>query len=156
METKAKSRISQKMPLLVTMFMVAIFGVFFVIAFIISSAQQPEGVITQLTEDSYMEEVAQVLEGADPKRGETLVNQTYECYACHVNGAGNVAPLFDGIGARASIENPPLTAEAYLYEAIIYPTAHVVKGFSASMPANYQQRMTAQEIGDIIAYLLTQ
>ena len=38
----------------------------------------------------------------------------------------------------------------------MYPAAHMVEGFANTMPANYKTRLTEQELGDIIAFLLTQ
>ncbi len=107
-----------------------------------------------LSEDSYAAEVAAALEGADADTGAGLINE-YECYTCHVLGDGSQSPLFDGIGKYAAERRPPLSAAQYLYEATIFPGAFIVEGYSDSMPNNYDERLSEQEVGHIIAYLLT-
>ncbi|MCY4070305.1 MAG: c-type cytochrome [Chloroflexi bacterium] len=107
-----------------------------------------------LSEDSYADEVAAAMEGADADIGAGLINE-YECYTCHVLGDGSQSPLFDGIGKYAAERRPPLSAEQYLYEATIFPGVHIVEGYSDSMPNNYDERLSEQEVGHIIAYLLT-
>lgn len=107
-----------------------------------------------LSEDSYAAELALAMEGADADIGAGLINE-YECYTCHVLGDGSQSPLFDGIGKFASERRPPLSATQYLYEATVYPGAFIVEGYSDSMPNNYDERLSEQEVGHIIAYLLT-
>jgi cytochrome c551/c552 len=111
--------------------------------------------IAQLTADTYMDTVAALLEGADASRGAALVEQ-FGCTACHREGAVNkIAPAYEGIAARATTRRPPLTAAAYIYEAIINPIAYVVSGYNPSMPQNFAQQLSERQLGDIIAYLLT-
>jgi len=107
-----------------------------------------------LSEDSYAAEVAAAMDGAYADTGAGLINE-YECYTCHVLGDGSQSPLFDGIGKYAAERRPPLSAEQYLYEATIFPGAFIVEGYSDSMPTNYGERLSEQEVGHIIAYLLT-
>jgi cytochrome c len=108
-----------------------------------------------LTANTYMEEVTPLLANANPANAPALFEK-YQCAVCHVAGAGNgLAPSLDGIAQRASTRRPPLTAAAYLYESIIHPTAYVVEGYGEIMPQNFRERLTDQELGDLIAYLLT-
>ncbi|MBC8099359.1 MAG: hypothetical protein H7Y11_07945, partial [Armatimonadetes bacterium] len=58
-------------------------------------------------------------------------------------------------GQRTATRRPPLTAEAYLYESILYPTAYEVEGYTGQMPRTYGE-LSDRDLGDIIAYLLTQ
>lgn len=103
--------------------------------------------------ERYVEEVAALLENADPARGETLMVQ---CNACHVIGAVNhIAPPFEGVADRAATRRPPMSAETYIYESIVYPEAYIVEGFMNSMPINYRDQYNDQDLGDIMAYLLT-
>lgn len=148
----AKSRL----PLFITVGLFLIVTVGFIYEFVLTSTTQPEGAAEVLTAATYMDIVAPLLKNADPARGEQLVNSGFECHVCHIQNAGQIAPSFVGIGQRAATARPPLTAEAYLYEAIMYPSVHVVSGYSASMPANYPSRLEPQQVGDMIAYLLTQ
>ncbi len=104
--------------------------------------------------EQYVEEVTALLENADPARGETLMVQ--QCNACHVIGAVNhIAPPFEGVADRAATRRPPMSAETYIYESIVYPEAYIVEGFMNSMPINYRDQYNDQDLGDIMAYLLT-
>ncbi len=112
------------------------------------------GAAATLSEDTYAAEVAAALAGADADAGAGLINE-YECFTCHVLGDGSLSPLFDGIGNFASERRPPLSAEQYLYEAIVLPGVFLAEDYSDSMPNNYGERLSEQEVGHIIAYLLT-
>ncbi len=103
---------------------------------------------------SYLSELAAALADADPAAGAQLV-QSFDCAACHLTGDGSVSPLFTNIGSHAAARRPPLSAQQYLYEAIVFPAAHLVPGYTNSMPLNYADRLTPAQIGHIIAYLLT-
>lgn len=128
------------------------------IALFIATSSIPEGgaeVVADVDRDSYMEVVNPLLEEADPARGEELITTT-GCHACHVAGAANrLAPPFSGLAARAVERRPPMTAEAYIYESIVHPDAHIVEGYTAQMPLIYGTILSDQDIGDIMAYLLT-
>ncbi len=111
--------------------------------------------VTQLTSDTYMDKVTALLQTADASRGAALVEQ-FGCTACHREGAVNkIAPAYDGIAERAATRRPPLTAAAYIYESIVNPLAYVVEGYNPAMPQNFAQQLSDQQLGDIIAYLLT-
>jgi cytochrome c len=116
---------------------------------------QPE-VTPELNGSTYMEKVSALLNGADPARGASLVEQ-YGCVACHRQGAANkMAPAFVGIAERAATRRPPLTAAAYIYESITNPAAFIAPGqYNAAMPENFRERLSDRELGDIIAFLLT-
>lgn len=117
-------------------------------------AATPEATI-ELADTTYMDIVTELLNDANPQNGGKLVEQ-YACAACHRLGAANkIAPPFVGIADRAATRRPPLTAAAYIYESIINPTAYIVEGFNPAMPQNLRERLSDQELGDIIAYLLT-
>lgn len=101
-------------------------------------------------------EVDALLEDADPTRAEALLTR-YGCTACHVQGAQNgIAPPFEGVGARAAERVPGMSASAYLYDSIVHPTDYIVEGYAPSMAQDFGQRLTQQELADIVAYLLEQ
>lgn len=132
--------------------------IIFLVAFTLTTGSElvvlptPE---THLTADTYMDKVSALLQGADAARGATLVEQ-FGCTACHREGAVNkIAPAYDGIAARAATRRPPMTAAAYIYESIVNPMAYVVEGYNPAMPQNFAQQLSDQQLGDIIAYLLT-
>ncbi len=104
---------------------------------------------------AYRERVAGLLANADPANAEAAI-QKYGCPACHRQGAANgIAPAWVGVAERAATRRPPMPAEAYLYESIIHPEAYLVDGYPNSMVPNFGSRISDQELGDILAYLLT-
>jgi mono/diheme cytochrome c family protein len=67
-----------------------------------------------------------------------------------------VGPSLAGVATRAATSVPGLTAEEYLHQSIVDPTAHVVEGFSANqMPPNFGQTLKDEQISDIVAFLMT-
>ncbi|MDE2636722.1 MAG: c-type cytochrome [Chloroflexota bacterium] len=104
--------------------------------------------------DAYAARLESALVGADAKIGEALITET-DCATCHLAGDGSAAPLFDGLGSLAGQRRPALSAEQYLYEAILYPAAHLLDGYANAMPNNYGERFSPSQIGHMIAYLLT-
>lgn len=141
-------------PLLIIGVGVVVVGVFVIILALVISNSNNTGAPSVITAQSYAAEVEEALTGADPDIGAGLIND-HECFACHVLGDGSLSPLFDGIGLFASDRRLPLPAAAYLYEATVFPGAFVVDNYSDSMPNTYAESLTTQEIGHIIAYLLT-
>lgn len=82
------------------------------------------------------------------ERGMNLFQGTAGCVACHmVNGAGgNIGPDLTHVYADKG--------EAYVRESILMPNADIVEGFQPNiMPQNFADRLSAQNIDDIIAYL---
>ena len=48
------------------------------------------------------------------------------------------------------------TAQQYLIESIVMPNVFVVSGYEAGiMPQDFAQRLTAQQVADLIAYMET-
>lgn len=67
-----------------------------------------------------------------------------------------VGPSHYGVAARADDYVEGMSAEEYLRESIVAPDAHIVEGFQPGvMPQNYEEELTAQEIDNLVAYLLT-
>jgi mono/diheme cytochrome c family protein len=94
----------------------------------------------------------------DPNNGQTLYNGALACAGCHLNAA--VAPPTEGTWTRVQevrITDPQIpgyTGDMYLAESIIHPNAYVAPGYSANvMPPNFGDRLTYQELADLIAYL---
>lgn len=107
--------------------------------------------------DGLPAELAAQISTADPDNGEQLT-VVYGCIACHSLQAGQttVGPSWHNLGVAAATRVQGQSAEAYLYFSIVDPNAHLVEGFQAGlMPATYQDMLTAEQIADIIAYLLT-
>lgn len=145
-------------PVYLVILLFIVVSVVFMIEFVVSTESEivAKAVATaESSTDNYAATVAALLENADPANGAALV-EFHGCIACHrIGAANNIAPAFEGIAERAATRRPPLTAAAYLYEAITNPAAYVVEDYNLSMPQDYAQRLSEREIGDIIAYLLT-
>lgn len=77
------------------------------------------------------------------------------CSACHGETDG-VGPALTGMGERAATRVEGMSAEDYLHESIVDPSAYVVEGFDDEMPKTYSDQFTDEELGDLIAYLLNQ
>lgn len=144
-------------PILLTAGLVIVVGVVFLVEFVVATEGVEEDPVAtdNLTEATYMDVVNLLLVGADEVRGEALVNEELACHACHISGADEIAPGYRDLSDHA-LARAPLTLEAYIYESIVYPAAHIVAGYPNSMPQNYGQQLTERQLGDIIAYLLTQ
>jgi mono/diheme cytochrome c family protein len=108
----------------------------------------------QLSPETYMDVVAPLLENARPDQGAEIL-QARGCDACHGGeNAGKLAPPHNLLAEVAAERRPPLTAAAYIYESIVFPGAFHVQGFPDNMPRIYQNQLTDEELGAIIAYLL--
>lgn len=81
---------------------------------------------------------------------------TPPCSSCHtVTGeAVIVGPAQAGVGNRAGSRKPGYSAEIYLYESIVSPSAYLVTGFQDGlMPKTFKETLKPQEMADLIAYL---
>jgi cytochrome c oxidase subunit 2 len=97
----------------------------------------------------------QVLTG-DPASGEQLYISV-GCNACHsLDGSAVVGPSFQGLSERAGTRIEGTSPEDYVNQAILHPCDFVVEGFTCVMPQNYGERLTAQNIADLEAFLLSQ
>jgi len=101
--------------------------------------------------------------GGDAAAGEavfaqTLVGTQPGCITCHSlePGVTLVGPSLAAIGADAGSRVSGQSAEDYLRQSIQEPDAHIAEGFSAGlMPAALADELSAQEMSDLVAYLLT-
>ena len=50
-----------------------------------------------------------------------------------------------------------MSAEDYILESILDPSAHMVEGFPDDvMPKNYGNLLTSEELSDLVAFMLAQ
>jgi hypothetical protein len=87
------------------------------------------------------------------------------CAACHELSAVGPAWAPDGdqpgIGERAEerigVEDytgEATTARQYLIESIVLTNVYIVDGFEANiMPGDFGQRLTSQQVADLVAYM---
>jgi mono/diheme cytochrome c family protein len=110
-------------------------------------------------------DITQSLPEGDPQEGEAKAT-THGCVTCHITAPTGPAwlPSDDqpGIGERAAarITEPDYTGNAgspeqYLFESIVQPSVHMVDGFQDIMPKTYGGSLTAEDVADLIAYLMT-
>jgi mono/diheme cytochrome c family protein len=96
------------------------------------------------------------LPDGDPARGEALFVEQ-GCMGCHsLDGSTLVGPSMQGVGERASARVEGYSAEEYLRESILLPCEVLVDGFGCVMPPGFGQRLTPQDLADLIAYMLTE
>lgn len=98
---------------------------------------------------------------ADPLAAGRQVFNISGCNACHVlndaGAAGVIGPKLDGIGTVAASREAGKSAEDYVHESIVKPNAFVVQGFPANvMPQDYGQRLSEQDLGALVEYLVEQ
>ena len=103
---------------------------------------------------------AEPLPPGDAARGAELFTQAVggapACSTCHtLDGTALVGPSLQGFGAVAATRVEGQSAEDYTHESIMRPPAYLVSGFSNLMYNQYNQRLSSQQVADLIAYLLT-
>jgi cytochrome c2 len=110
--------------------------------------------------------------GGDAANGQALFRQSVlagnaGCVTCHSLEPGKVlvGPSMGGIATRAATTVPGQSAEQYLRESIVDTNAFLSTGCNAAnpqapcvagiMPQDWPQKLTEQQIDDLVAYLLT-
>jgi cbb3-type cytochrome c oxidase subunit III len=91
---------------------------------------------------------AEVQGDTPEERGRNLFTTVAGCVACHaINGeGGNIAPDLGNVYANKG--------EDYIRESILTPNAVIAEGFQPNiMPQNFGDRLSEDQINDIIAYL---
>jgi cytochrome c2 len=90
--------------------------------------------------------------------GQELFEAPYGCSACHSLEADKVivGPSLAGIANLATTRKSGYDAAKYIHESIVQPKSFMVQGFADVMPVNFGERMSAQDLADIIAFLLEQ
>lgn len=91
-------------------------------------------------------------ENGDSANGELLFTEQ-GCIACHVEGATG-APDLMNFAEYAGTTVDGQSAGEYTFYSIVEPAQHIAEGYGNAMPNTYDSSMTAQELADLIAYLL--
>lgn len=148
--------IKRRWPVLLALFLLIIITAVFIVEFFAASGQPASGQPVSEGSDINTAQVTALIENANPENGPDLI-VAHDCAACHVSGAQvGIAPPFEGLAERAATRQPSLSAEEYIYESILNPLAYVVEGYTGAMPQNYRERLSDDDLGDIMAYLLQQ
>lgn len=152
--TSTPKRSLNPLVLIAGIILVVIAGVF-ILEFVVSSTISSDSSTPEaISEDTYADRVSALLENADAANGDALLTQ-YQCVACHRLAAEVVAPRFVNMAEIAAERRPPMSAAAYIYESITRPSEYVVEGYADTMPQDFGTRISDDELGDIIAYLLS-
>lgn len=98
---------------------------------------------------------------ADAGSGEKLFNQSNNeapaCSTCH-SVAGeqrSIGNSLAGLAVAAGSRVRGQSAEEHLYWSVVRPGRYLVAGYSNIMFADYEDRLEAPDLADLIAYLLT-
>jgi nitric oxide reductase subunit C len=103
----------------------------------------------------------------DAERGRTLAEGALGCTVCHAltpvgpawAATGDQPTLAERAGARigqADYAGEATTGEQYLLESVMQPNAYLVPGFQAGvMPLDFGERITLQQMADLMAYMLS-
>ena len=97
----------------------------------------------------------------DPINGQVLYNGDLGCSGCHL-GDAPIAPPTEGTYTRIEevrLKDPLLagyTPEQYLVESIVQPAHYVVPNFKNVMVNNFGDRLTLQDLADLVAFLESQ
>lgn len=83
--------------------------------------------------------------------------QKFGCGACHKHEkggiAGAIAPDLTHVGSIAGKRKPGLSANEYIRESILTPTAFVVPGMPPIMPPGFGDKMSASEFEMVVKFL---
>lgn len=94
----------------------------------------------------------------DAERGKTLYARENEgtpaCTSCHVE-EDKGAPSLIGYSTRADQRVEGMSAREYSFWSITEPGRHLVPNFGNAMPNQYDDKLSPQDIADMIAYILT-
>lgn len=95
---------------------------------------------------------------ADPANGQALYNSALACAGCH--SAEVTAPLpqntWPAVVSGERLSDPAvadLTPEEYLVHSILRPHDYLVPPYGPVMPTYFGERLDAQGLADIVAYL---
>jgi cytochrome c551/c552 len=118
--------------------------------------------ITALSEEQIYaglpEDVTAALASADVARAEqiALVNACTGCHSLDPNVA-LAGPTWYQVADAAAGRVPGESPALYVYESIMNPSKFIVAGFQDGvMPKDFAERLSTQELADLIAYLLAQ
>ncbi len=97
----------------------------------------------------------------DPINGQILYNGDLGCAGCH-EGDVPVGPPTESTYTRVEevrLQDPLLagySVEQYLVESIVQPAHYVVPGFNNVMINNFGDRLTLQDLSDVVVFLESQ
>jgi mono/diheme cytochrome c family protein len=94
----------------------------------------------------------------DAANGKALFMEVAQCSTCHYVDRSEwyIGPSLQQIGSIAEFKSETLTAEEYLRFTILRPGATINPSIMPGvMPTNYGEKLSEQQVHDLVAYLLT-
>ena len=152
--TSTNRRSSSRGVVYITIILLLLVIIAFVVAFISATTTSPTDLEQSSVAETSTETIAELMTIGDADRGAELMRE-YECAVCHIDGADVIAPSYIGLAERAGERKPAMSAAEYIYESIVNPTAFLVSEYAGAMPTNYADRLTEQELADMVVYLLS-
>lgn len=115
---------------------------------------------TACSSNGALPQAAKDLPPGDIARGANLFKQSIDgapsCSSCHtMDGTALVGPSLQGYGAAAGVRIDGMSAAEYTFQSIVHPASYTVSGFGNLMYNQYAQHLSAQQIADLSAYLLS-
>ena len=97
--------------------------------------------------------------GEDPIAAGRELFKSAGCNACHTlddaDATAQVGPDLNQLASVAEDRERDLSAEEYVRESIVNPPAYEVEGYdSTTMPGNFEDQLTPEEIDTLVQYLL--
>jgi mono/diheme cytochrome c family protein len=81
------------------------------------------------------------------------INGTPPCSACHAEKSTAAGPSLSNYHDEAG-DRGKLSADEYTLDSIVRPAKYILRGYSNTMYAGYGEKLSSQEIADLIAYML--
>jgi mono/diheme cytochrome c family protein len=81
------------------------------------------------------------------------INGTPPCSACHTDKSIPAGPSLTNYRDEAG-DRSNLSADEYTLDSIVRPAKTILRGYSNTMYAGYGEKLSAQDIADLIAYML--
>ena len=98
-------------------------------------------------------------DSADPVVRGQAVYLNSGCGACHVIegvSVGEIGPPLSSIGLTAADRVSGLSAEEYIRQSIVDPSAYLVDGYDDLMLKNFADSLSGTQLDDLVAFLLAQ
>lgn len=88
---------------------------------------------------------------------ERVVGMSAGCVTCHSldEDVNLVGPSMFGLGDRAGVQVPGMSAVDYVRESIVDPDAYVVEGYSAGLMVTvWEETLSEEQIDSLVEFLL--
>lgn len=114
-----------------------------------SETAEGDGAMAETPAPEDAADVPPAVEG-DYDRGFDLFVQ--QCAVCH-GAEDGTGPSLGTLTRDAASRVEGLSADEYIYQSITDPTAYVVDGYTPVMPTDFAERLSEQEIRDLVVFV---